>query len=70
MKQIFFRYSHWLAFFFLSLSFVTMFDNFEKDTADIVAAVMGAIGLVSVGFLTFIVEKNIRKKRKDKNNKV
>lgn len=66
MKWFFSRYSHWLALSIISFSFFTMFINFKAAVPDVIAVIMGGIGLISVGCLTFIVEKNVRNKRNEK----
>jgi hypothetical protein len=63
MKKFFLRYSHWLALFIIGFSFMTMFINFNIATPDIIAVIMGGIGLLSVGYLTFVIERHKRKQR-------
>ncbi|WP_409254122.1 hypothetical protein V1502_09560 [Bacillus sp. SCS-153A] len=60
MKSFFTRYSHWLFLFIVVFSFFTMFIEFKASTFDMIAIMAGAIGLLFVGYLTFIVEKKIR----------
>lgn len=66
MKKFFLRYSHWLALFIIGFSFMTMFINFKIATPDIIAVIMGGIGLLSVGYLTFVIERHKRKQREEK----
>ncbi|OAS86857.1 hypothetical protein [Metabacillus litoralis] len=66
MNKIFSRYSHWLALIIIGFSFITMFINFKIAPSDIIAVIFGGIGLLSVGYLAFVVEKHIRKQREEK----
>nr|WP_263326907.1 hypothetical protein [Neobacillus sp. Marseille-Q6967] len=66
MKRFFSRYSHWLALLIIGFSFFTVFINFKVATPDMIALIMGGIGLLSVGYLTFVVEKNLRNQRNQK----
>ncbi|WP_070119359.1 hypothetical protein [Bacillus marinisedimentorum] len=63
MKQLFSRYSHWLLLFIVGFSFSTMFIDFKASTPDVIAVILGGIGLLSVGYLSFIVEKKIRNQK-------
>ncbi|KKI89992.1 hypothetical protein WQ54_22940 [Bacillus sp. SA1-12] len=65
MKQVFSRFSHWLALLIIGFSFFTMFINFKVIQLDVLAVIMGGIGLLSVGYLTFAVEKKIKNQRND-----
>lgn len=62
MKKFFSRYSHWVTLIIICISFFTMFYDFQMTTQEIVAAIMGGIGLLSVGALTLVIEKKIRNK--------
>jgi hypothetical protein len=66
MKKFISRYSHWLALLVVSFSFITMFVKFEIATPDLVAIIFGGIGLLSLAYLTFVVEKHIKKQSKEK----
>ncbi|WP_223701755.1 hypothetical protein [Sutcliffiella deserti] len=63
MKQLFSRFSHWLFLLVVVINFFAMFINFNASKLDIIAVIFGAIGLLGVGYLTFIVEKKIRFQR-------
>ncbi|KAA0548557.1 hypothetical protein FZW96_08280 [Bacillus sp. BGMRC 2118] len=64
MKKFFTRYSHWLALVIIAYNFISMIFTLNKETADILAVVFGGVGLIGMAFLTFYVEKQIQKKRK------
>ncbi|MBO1512459.1 hypothetical protein [Metabacillus bambusae] len=66
MKKFFSRYSHWLALIIISFGFSTMFINFKIATPDIIAVIMGGIGMLSVGYLCFVIERHKRKQREEK----
>lgn len=68
MKLFFSRYSHWLVLFIIIFSFFTTFLNFKGTTPDVIAVILGAIGLVSVIYLAYIVEKHFRN-NKNKNHR-
>jgi hypothetical protein len=43
-----------------------MFINFKLETPDIIAIILGGIGLFSIGYLTLVVERHIRKQNEEK----
>jgi membrane protease YdiL (CAAX protease family) len=66
MKKFFQRYSHWLALFVISFSFLSMFINLELEKLDMIAIIFGGIGFLSVAYLAIMTEQHIWKKRKEK----
>jgi L-asparagine transporter-like permease len=66
MKKFFSRYTHWLTLAIIAFSFSSMFINFKLETPDIIAIILGGIGLFSIGYLTLVVERHIRKQNEEK----
>jgi hypothetical protein len=62
MIKFFSRYGHWLSFLIIAISFFTMFIDFKYEKLDIIAVILGGIGMLSIGLLAVVVENHIRKK--------
>ncbi|WP_377890227.1 hypothetical protein [Alkalihalobacillus sp. R86527] len=63
MKQFITTYSHWILLVIVGISFITMLIDFEATTLGITAIIMSGLGFLSLGIVSFLVEKNKRKQR-------
>lgn len=60
MKQFLSRYSHWLFLSIVGISLFSSLFTIKDSTLDVIAFIFGGIGLLSLGLVTYIVEKNYK----------
>lgn len=68
MNKFFSRYSHWLFFLVVGICSISVFINYNSTVPEMIAIIMGTMGMLAVGYLTIMIEKKYGKVEKNNSN--